>query len=217
MTIRVAIIEDHPLMRRAVERDLDAQEDIDVVATAAHGSKLASIIQESLPDVVVLDLHMSGEHFEPVSAVRDVQTRFPNVEIMVLTGFDDAIWIQRLIDAGANGYVLKSDDLSLCLPDGVRAVHAGRRFYSPEVTDRFLQTQEGLDLSDREIAILRMAAQGLANSRIAQDLGLSPKTVKNMLTSVYRKMKVNGDDFNSRVSAVNKARKMGLLVEGLGE
>jgi DNA-binding NarL/FixJ family response regulator len=213
MPIRVAIIEDHPLMLKAIVRELSDQADLLVVGTAPHGSELHRLVSETSPDVVVLDLGMSTGKFDPISAVKAVRQAYPDVQIMVLTGYEDKLWVRELIAAGVRGYVLKSDDLSLCLPQGIRQVHRGSRFYSPTVTDKYFAYQDiASDLTAQELEILRLAAQGLSNAQIGQELGLAEKTVRNYFSSLYSKLNIQADkNVNPRVSVINVARELGLF------
>ena len=214
MPIRVIAVEDHPLMLKAILQELTSQADIQVVGTATHGRELQRLVRETAPDVVILDLGMSEGGFDPVTAVRALRQTHPDVQILVLTGYDDGIWIRELIAAGARGYVLKSDDLSLCLPDGVRTVHDGRRFYSPAVTEKYFAYEDAALLSNQELAALRLAAQGFSNAQIGERLGLSEKTVRNYFSSTYAKLGIQADKgFNRRIAAINKARDLGLLEE----
>jgi DNA-binding NarL/FixJ family response regulator len=212
MPIRVIAIEDHPLMLKAVVRELEAQDDIQVVGTATHGSELHRLVRETSPDVVILDLGMSEGEFEPITAVRTLHEMSPQVQVMVLTGYDDATLVQELIAVGARGYVLKSDDLSLCLPEGVRTLHAGQIFYSPSVTEKYFARQGIISLTDQELAVLRLAASGLSNTGIGHELGLTEKTVRNYFSAIYGKLGIEADkEVNVRVAAINKARQLGLL------
>jgi DNA-binding NarL/FixJ family response regulator len=214
MTIRVAVIEDHPLMLKAVVQELETQTDIQVVGTATHGAELHRLVRETAPDVVVLDLGMSSGGFEPITAIKALRQAHPTVRVLVLTGYDDGLWVRELIAAGAQGYVLKSDDLSLSLPDGVRAVYQGKRFYSQAVTDKYFEAEKAGPLTGQEMAVLRLAAQGLSNARIGQELGLSEKTVRNYFSSIYRKLGVEADQgVSPRVAAITKAKDWGLLQE----
>jgi DNA-binding NarL/FixJ family response regulator len=214
MPIRVAVIEDHPLMLKAIVQELDGQNDIQVVGTAAHGNELPRLVRETDPDVVVLDLGMATGTFEPAAAVKTLRETCPNVQVLVLTGYEDATWVRELIAAGAQGYVLKSDDLSLCLPEGVRKVHAGGRFYSPAATEKYFSHASDGPLEDQELALLNLAAQGFSNARIGRELGLSAKTVRNYFAAIYAKLGIKVEKgLHARVAAINKARELGLLHE----
>jgi DNA-binding NarL/FixJ family response regulator len=118
---------------------------------------------------VILDLGMSSGNFEPISAVRSLLQEHPEVRILVLTGYDDEVYIRQIVDAGALGYVLKSDDLSLMLPKGVQRVYEGKRFYSDAVIDKLFTKQKGeaTMLSEQELIVLRLAAEGQSNVSIA--------------------------------------------------
>jgi DNA-binding NarL/FixJ family response regulator len=213
MPIRVAAIEDHPLMLKAILQELKDHPDIQVVGSAGHGAEMQRLVRETTPDVVVLDLGMSGGAFEPISAVKTLFEAHPHVQVLVLTGYDDGAWIRELIAAGVRGYVLKSDDLSLNLPDGVRAVHAGKRFYSPTAAEKYFDCKETA-LCAQKLVVLKLAAQGLSNKRIGQELDLAEKTIRNLLSTVYGKLSVKAEEgVNSRVAAINKARDLGLLEE----
>ena len=212
MSIRVVAVEDHPLMLKAILQELDAQHDIQVVGKATHGSQLRRLVRETSPDVIVLDLGMTTGTFEPLTAVKALRQTHPNVQILVLTGYDDATWVRELIAAGVRGYVLKSDDLSLYLPEGIRKVHSGSRFYSPAVTDKYFAHENAIPLSAQELALLKLAAKGFSNAQIGQELGLAEKTVRNYFSNIYSKLgfQVN-KSVNPRVTAINKARESGLL------
>lgn len=214
MPIRVVVIEDHPLMLKAVLEELSSQPGIQVVGTAEHGSKLPRLVREASPDVVILDLGMSGENFEPISSIRSLLQEYPNVRVLVLTGYDDDVYIRQIVDAGAYGYVLKSDDLSLMLPKGVRRVYEGKRFYSEDVIDKLFDSQKGeaAMLSEQELIVLRLAAEGHSNASIAQSMKVSEKRVRNLLSGVYSKFDIHETEaVNVRVAAINKARDLGLL------
>jgi DNA-binding NarL/FixJ family response regulator len=214
VTIRVAVIDDHPLVLEAVSRRLEAQRDIEVVGTAAHGDDLQRLVRETSPDVVVLDLSMATGYFEPLTAIESLRQTHPKVRILVLTGLDDELLMRSLVDAGVQGYVLKSDNLSLCLPEGVRALYEGRRFYSPAVTDKFFASRRTALLDPDDLAMLNLLAQGHSNARIGKEMRLSAKTVANRLWHIYKRLGVEHDaDTNRRVGAINKARELGLLPE----
>jgi two-component system, NarL family, response regulator LiaR len=214
MPIHVIVVEDHPLMMKAIVDELSAHHDIRVVGTANHGSELPRLVRDFSPDVAILDLGMSSGVFEPITAVRSLLKEHPEVRILVLTGYDDDVYVRELVDAGVYGYVLKSDDLSLMLPNGVRKVYEGSRFYSPDVVDKFFSRlgDEITALNDQELAVLRLAAMGHATSSIADALNVSEKRVRNLFSIIYSKLDIRfGEGKNMRVAAINKARELGLL------
>jgi DNA-binding NarL/FixJ family response regulator len=214
MPIRVIVIEDHPLMLKAIVDVLNSHGGIQVADTANHGSELPRLVREVSPDVVILDLGMSTGNFEPISAIQSVMEANPSLRILVLTGYDDEILVKAIIAAGVLGYVLKSDDLSLQLPLGVERVYLGKRFFSPDVVDKYfaLQKYEDVELNDQELGVLRLVSQGYANTRIARTMGISEKRVSAVLTNIYTKLDVHETkETNVRVAAINKARELGLL------
>jgi DNA-binding NarL/FixJ family response regulator len=216
VTIRVAIIEDHPLVLESVTSRLDDEKDIQVVGTATHGAELFNLVRDTSPDVVVLDLGMStGGQYEPLTAVKTLRQTHPEVQVLVFTGYDEGVWVRGLIEAGAMGYVLKSDGLGLLLPEAVRELHAGRRFYSPSVSDKFFASESANLLTDAQVAVLRLAAHGYSNASIGQKMGISEKTVCNYLSAIYGRMGIRNDpEINRRVMAINKARDLGILPRG---
>jgi DNA-binding NarL/FixJ family response regulator len=212
MPIRVIIVEDHPLVLESISSRLANEEDIQVVGAATHGSQLLSVVREKSPDVVVLDIGMSTGQFEPITAVKALRRAYPDTQVLVFTGYDDGMWVRGLIEAGALGYVLKSDGLGLHLPEAVREVHARRRFYSPSVSDKYLSCGGTALLTGTQTAVLWLVAQGLSNAAIGEQMGVSEKTVCNYLSTIYGKLDVQSDDgTNRRVAAINKARDLGIL------
>jgi DNA-binding NarL/FixJ family response regulator len=212
--IRVIAIDDHPLVLKMITEEINGAGDMQIVGTANHGSRMLSLVRELSPDVVILDLGMSSGVFEPISAVQQLLQEHPNVKVLILTGNDSPAYIRDLIKVGAMGYMLKFEDLSLELPKAVRTIYNGQRFYSPATTNILfaqneLQTPE---LTNRELQILRLVAEGHQNERIGEIVGVSGKWVRNVLTGVYNKLDVQGE-VNQRVAAVNKARELGLLPE----
>lgn len=212
MPIRVIIVEDHPLVLESISSRLASEKDIHVVGAATHGSQLLRVVREKSPDVVVLDIGMSTGQFEPITAVKALRRAYPDTQVLVFTGYDDGMWVRGLIEAGALGYVLKSDGLALHLPEAVREVHARRRFYSPSVSDKYLSCGEAALLTDTQAAVLWLVAQGLSNAAIGEQMGVSEKTVCNYLSAIYGKLDVQGNSgTNRRVAAINRARDLGIL------
>jgi DNA-binding NarL/FixJ family response regulator len=188
--IRIALVDDHPLILKILKHELERAIDIRILWEAAEAEHIMALVARATPDVLILDLNYAGRGFEPVAAVRDLRTRFPLVGILILTAQDDPVWIEELIRAGAGGYVVKSDDLSLRIADAIRAVAAGRPFLSPAAADGLAQAHRKYALTARERAILRLAAEGHANPDIAVVLGISDGTVRNHMSNIYAKLNV---------------------------
>jgi DNA-binding NarL/FixJ family response regulator len=213
--IKVLVIEDHHLLLQAVVDQLSSEPDIKIVGTSNKGSQVHQLVQASSPDVVVLDLGMSTEVFEPISAVRQLRQNHPKVQILVLTGYDDPLYMREITKAGARGYLLKSDHFSMNLPQAVRAVYEGQRHYSSAVVDKLLSGENDLhDFTDQELTVIRLLAKGLVNEKIGEAIGVSERRVRNILTGVYAKMGIRDEKgVNPRVAVVVKAREMGLMPE----
>jgi DNA-binding NarL/FixJ family response regulator len=214
MAIRVIVIEDHPLMRKSIINELAPHSDIRVVGDSCCGSELMSLVRETSPDVVILDLGMKDPGFEPISAVKALKHTFPGVRLIILTGYDDRVYMRALTKAGALGYILKNDDFSLNLALGIRTVVRGDPFYSPSVVSHLLGEDSHEPLGEQEISVLRLAAEGYSNEAIGDHLNLSEKRVRNIFTRIYAKLKIQENQaLNARVALINKANKMGLLLE----
>jgi DNA-binding NarL/FixJ family response regulator len=201
--IRIALVDDHPLILKIVRQELSRSTDLDIIWDSTDASQLMPLVGGSTPDVLVLDLSFAGRGFEPATAVRDLCARFPHMGILILTAYDDPIWIEELLRAGAKGYVVKSDDLSLKLADAIRTVAQGRTFLSPTAATGLTLANKKHTLTARERAILRLAAEGRTNPEIAEALGVSDGTVRNHISNIYAKLEVN-----SREAAIRAAQQL---------
>jgi DNA-binding NarL/FixJ family response regulator len=212
MTIRVIAVDDHHLILKALSDLLNEHPDIQLVASSHQGSQLLKLVREKNPDVAILDLGMTTESFDPISSVRLLHEQFPKVKVLILTGYDDGLWARELVKAGASGYILKSDDFSLNIPQAIRALHNGGKFFSPSITDKLLDDEPNEKLTDQELSVLNLLAQGLSTEAIAKNLGVSNKRVRNILVSVCDKLVVERTQGVSlRIAAINQARKLGLI------
>ena len=212
MTIRIIAVDDHPLILKALADMLKEHPDIQLVATSNQGSQLLRLVREKQPDVAIVDLGMPADSFDPISSVRTIHEQFPNVKILILTGYDEGLWVRELIKAGASGYMLKSDDFSLSIPQAIRALYRGGKFFSPGIADNLLDNSLDNKLTERELSVLYLLSQGLATEAIARNLGVSEKRVRNLLVSICDKLDVDrSEDVSLRIAAINKARKLGLI------
>lgn len=189
--IRVLLVDDHAVVRAGLQQLLDTTEDIRVVATAAEGGEALDRLRETDVDVVLMDLAMPG--MDGIEATRRVLEARPAATVVVLTSFSDRERITRAIDAGAVGYLLK-DAEPAALVAAIRAAARGESPLDPKAARALLtarREREPLEeLTEREREVLALVAAGMANKQIARRLGISEKTVKTHLTSVFRQLGV---------------------------
>jgi DNA-binding NarL/FixJ family response regulator len=200
--IRVLIVDDHRLVRAGLSTLLTASEDIEVVGEAADGAEGVQQVRELEPDVVLMDLSMPV--LDGVAATRELLMVAPQAAVIALTSFSDRQRVADVIAAGATGYLLK-DCAPYELLAAVRAAAAGHSPFDPRVAGALLppRTPPPAEvLSTRELEVLRLAAQGLANKQIARRLSISESTVKVHLGSVFRRIGVT-----DRTSAAMWARE----------
>lgn len=212
--IRVLIADDHAVVRQGVRRFLEDGPDITVVGEAGDGAQALRLVEELQPDVALLDIQMP--QLNGIEACRVIKARFPSVRVLLLTAYEDDAYVFAGLQAGADGYLLKTAGVDELL-SAVRRVHAGQSALSPGVTDKVVrQLQTGKPagaveqverLSARELEILRLAATGLTNKEIAARLVLSDRTVQGHLARIYGKLGVA-----SRTEAVTAALKRGWIV-----
>jgi DNA-binding NarL/FixJ family response regulator len=204
---RVLIADDHGVVREGLARLLPTADDIVVVATAADGAEAVALYEEHAPDVVLMDLSMP--ELDGTEATRRIVEANPDASVVILTSFSDREQILAALDAGAIGYLLK-DAGPAELIDGVRAAARGESPLHPKAARELLTQRDGPqttdpDLTARENEILALLAKGLPNKRIALDLGISEKTVKAHVTSIFNSLGVT-----DRTQAALWAREHGI-------
>jgi DNA-binding NarL/FixJ family response regulator len=185
--IRVAIADDHAVVRGGLEQLLAAEPDIEVVGTATDGAEAHALATDRTPDVFLMDLSMP--RVDGVEATRLITADAPDVHVVVLTSFVDQERILSALEAGAVGYILKDADAAE-VAAAVRAAAAGGSPLDPKVArvvlDASRSPRRTAELSPRELEVLRLVAQGLANKQIARRLGIAERTVKAHLTRVFQ-------------------------------
>jgi len=201
--IRVLMVDDHPLMREGVAAVLEGQEDMIVAGEASNGSEALESYRTLKPDVTLMDLQMPG--MNGVQAIEAIRSEAPNAKIVVLTTYDGDVQALRAMRAGAAGYLLKSS-LRKELIETIRDVHAGRKHVSAAMAERIALHVVDERLSEREIAILRLVADGNQNKQIAWKLSISEETVKAHLKSIFGKL-----DVSDRTHAVTVAMRRGII------
>lgn len=216
--IRVLIVDDHQIVREGLASVLESKGDIEVVGLAADGAEAVLRARDLLPDVILMDISMP--RMNGVEATRQIKKENPQIGVVVLTMYEDEEYIFDLVRSGAGGYLLKDAD-SAQIARAIRAVARGESMIHPSIAAKILNEfslisssgprDHGADhkdggLSGREMAVLKLLAEGKTNKEIANDLKLSDKTVKNHVHSIFRKLNVS-----DRTRAVTQAIKLGLI------
>ncbi|MGD2145675.1 MAG: response regulator transcription factor [Anaerolineae bacterium] len=212
--IRVLLADDHVVVRQGIRQFLEEASDIEVVAEAGDGAEAIHLVDAEQPDVAVLDIRMP--EITGVEATRRIKGRYPGLRVLILTAYDDDPYVFALLEAGADGYVLKTasgDELV----DAVRTVYRGKSALSPEIASKVVRRAtrgrpEGAadqvePLTPREIDVLRLVARGMTNREAGRELSISHRTVQGHLASIYDKLIVS-----SRTEAVTEALKRGWIV-----
>lgn len=211
MTIRVAVIEDHLLVLQAVSDALEEYPGIEVVAADTGQADALRLIRETQPDVVILDVGVRIRDLDPVTTVEMIKRTCPAVEVLALVSCGDAIFVREIIEAGVRGYLSKNDEQILSLGTVVCNIIGGKRVYSQDVIERYLDLSNPV-LTPQELAVLRLAAEGLSNSTIAERLAVSCRTARNYMSAIYSKLGISHKaGLNLRVYAINRAKQLGLL------
>ena len=210
--IKILIADDHAVVREGTRRILEQDQRLEVVAEAGDGEEAIRLATNLKPDVAIIDIAMPN--IDGIEATRQIKALCPDTTVLILTAYDDDQFIFSLLEAGAAGYLLKSVR-GRELIDAVRSVHAGESVLHPaiarKVLNRFVPSsgkptkEESLDvLSQREMEVLKLAARGLSNQDIAEELCLSMRTVQGHLGHIFNKLQVG-----SRTEAVIRALKEG--------
>ncbi len=210
--IRILIADDHPVFRYGLRALLSAEPTTEVVGEATTGDEAIQLAASLQPDVILMDLNMPGVN--GIEATRRILAATPKVNILVLTMFDDDDSVFAAMRAGARGYLLKGaegDEMMRAL----QVVSSGEAIFSPAIARRLMQyfgaprpsvpSQAFPELTEREREILTLIAQGYTNPAIAEKLVLSPKTVRNHVSTIFSKLQVAG-----RAEAIIRARDAGL-------
>jgi DNA-binding NarL/FixJ family response regulator len=205
--IRVLVAEDHAIVRRGLEQLLAGFDEVEVVGSAANGAEAVELAARHRPDVVLMDLVMPD--FGGIEATRRIVDADSEVKVVVLTSFSDRRAITDALDAGAIGYLLKDGEPEE-LMFGIRAAAAGESPLAPKAARELLRARTerpaAAELSPREREVLVLVASGLPNKLIARRLGISEKTVKAHLTSVFAQIGVT-----DRTQAALWAQREGLV------
>lgn len=196
--IRIVIADDHTMLREAMRSAFAQYPDLEVLAEASDGEEAVKVSAELSPDIVVMDIVMPK--INGIEATRRIRKVSPGTAVLILTAYDDDRYVTGLLEAGAAGYLLKSSPGTV-LADAIRTVYAGESVLNPAIIAKILKygnqsrkEEEGQPTADklsvREMEVLKLAARGMSNKEIADELFLSVRTVKAHLGSVFSKMGV---------------------------
>jgi NarL family two-component system response regulator LiaR len=210
--ISILLADDHVLVRQGTRELLEREDDMKVVGEAGDGEEAVKLTAELHPHVVIMDIAMPK--LNGIEATRSIKEIHPDSAVLILSAYDDDQYVFAILEAGAAGYLLK-DVPSQELVEAIRAVHAGESILHPtiarKVVNRFASPRgqaafatESDRLSDREMEVLKLAARGMTNMEIANELALSVRTVQGHLSNIFSKMQVG-----SRTEAVILALRMG--------
>jgi len=186
--IRILSVDDHALIRQGIAGLLAVQPDMKLIAEASNGREAIQQFRQHRPDITLMDLQMP--EMGGLDAIIAIRGEFPDARIIVLTTYAGDVQALRALQAGARGYLLK-DTLHKELLDTVRAVHAGKKSLSAEVSFQLAEHATDDALTPAEIGILRLIAEGLANKQIADKLSITEDTVKGRVKSILSKLGAN--------------------------
>jgi len=209
-SIRILIADDHLIIRQGLRLILETEDDFDLVGEAIDGAEALRLCAETKPEVVLMDLRMPG--MDGLTAIERLRVEQPEIAVVILTTFNEDDLMMRGLQAGAKGYLLKDTDRET-LFNTIRAAKRGETLLKPEVIARVLSKAgesnkfgASTDLTERELEVLQAVAQGERSKEIAIRLGISERTVKAHLASIYNRLGVD-----NRAAAIAVAAQKGLL------
>ncbi|MBI5303928.1 MAG: response regulator transcription factor [Chloroflexi bacterium] len=194
-TIRILLVDDHQVVRQGLRSLLELEPGLQVVGEAGAGAEALNLIDRVHPDIVLLDLKLTD--ISGTEVCRRATAQYPGIAILILTAISNGQEVLECVDAGAKGYLLKDVDVYE-LTRTIRAIHRGESVLDPKVTQAVLQRARraskeaapALTLTDQELGIVRLIAQGLTNKEIGERLFLSPNTIKFHISDIMQKLKV---------------------------
>lgn len=199
---RVLLADDHAVVRAGIRKAIDDLPNLEVIGEVGDGPALMAALEQLRPNCLLIDVTMPD--FEPIATIRRIRARYPDLYILVVSAYDDDIYVQGLLSAGVNGYHLKDQSLS-DLRLAVVRVLSGERWVSSPLLDKLLNPQRPVTnlprLSPRQRDILRLLVEGFDNRAVALELNLSVKTIENHLTRLYRQL-----DVSNRLTAAKYVR-----------
>jgi two-component system NarL family response regulator len=202
-SIRVLIVDDHAIVRKGLATIINRDPEMTVIAQAEDGQQAIDVFREHQPDVTLMDLRMPN--MSGVESIVAICAEFTQARIAVLTTYDGDEDIYRGLQSGAQGYLLKDAKPGELL-NAIRAIHSGQKYIPPDVGAKLLQRMSNPELSDRELDVLRLLAQGMSNQEIGTALSIGESTIKSHVNRILSKLGVS-----DRTQAVIVAVKRGLV------
>jgi DNA-binding NarL/FixJ family response regulator len=210
------LADDHHIVRAGIRQLLESEKDIQVLAEAGDGEEAKSLIQRHKPDVAVLDIQMPKA--SGIEVTRWLRANMPEVGVLILTAYDDDPYVMAVLQAGANGYVLKTARTNELI-QAVRDVYEGKSALDASITKKLManvfkrpETNSVEPLTDRELEVLRLAAKGFTNKAIGMQLNISDRTVQGHLAHIFAKLQAT-----SRTEAVMRAVSLGWISQTTGQ
>jgi DNA-binding NarL/FixJ family response regulator len=214
--IKVILADDHHIVRAGIRQLLESAKDIEVIAEAGDGEEAQALIQKHKPDVAVLDIQMPKA--SGIEVTRCVRSHLPGVGVLILTAYDDEPYVMAVLQAGANGYVLKTAKTEELI-QAVRDVYEGKSALDPSITQKLMsnlfkrsEKTPIESLTDRELDVLRLAAKGFTNKAIGAQLNISDRTVQGHLAHIFAKLQAT-----SRTEAVMRGVSLGWISQSAGQ
>jgi len=201
--IRILTVDDHALLRKGIQRLIESEAGMQLVAEASTGREAIEAYRTHRPDVTLMDLQMPG--MNGIDAIIGIRGEFPEARIIVLSTYSGDVQVARALKAGARAYLLKGN-VNKELLATIRAVHAGQKRIPADVASGLAEHTGDDDLTEREVQVLRLIANGNANKEIAAQLALAEDTVKRHVTNILSKLRAN-----DRTHAVTIAAKRGII------
>jgi DNA-binding NarL/FixJ family response regulator len=202
-SIRILIVDDHPIMRVGIAALLASSKEMEVIAQAGSGEEAVKLHAQYSPDITLMDLRLPG--ISGVETIRSIRSQSPKARFIVLTTYEGDEDIYQAMEAGASGYLVKGMPQEM-LVNGIKKVHTGGRYLPPPVSQALTSRTRDSNLSNREREVLRLLANGKSNREIAGQLGITEATVKCHVSVIL--MRLNASD---RTQAVVTALQRGLI------
>jgi NarL family two-component system response regulator LiaR len=206
--IKVLVVDDHPVVRNGLKTMLLVFDDLELIGEAGTGEAALASCHENTPDVILMDILMPG--MDGIQATRAIVEQFPQVKVVILTSFPEDELVQKSLEAGAIGYILKDASVD-ALADAIRSANSGKATLAPEATAALVRAKTGplkpgSNLTQRELAVLALIVEGMSNEEIAERLVISPATARHHVSACIQKL-----DAANRTQAASLAVKYNLI------